>query len=88
MFAMVGGASAVDADVIPYGLVAETELRCAGSIWWGSGARGETLSIGQIKFLIAAQRYLFTVVNDFGTKQSHCAKEIEFGSMHFCAAPA
>ena len=70
MFAMVGGASAVDADVIPYGLVAGNRASLRGINLVGLRRAGrDTFSIGQIKFLIAAQRYLFTVVNDFGTSR-------------------
>ena len=66
-FAMVGGASAVDGDVIPYGLVAGNRATLRGVNLVGLRRAGRSVfSLGQIKFLMAAQRYLFPAVHGCG----------------------
>jgi UDP-N-acetylglucosamine acyltransferase len=63
-FAMVGGASAVDGDVIPYGLVAGNRATLRGVNLVGLRRAGRSMfTLEQIKFLMAAQRYLFPAVS-------------------------
>lgn len=57
-FAMVGGAAAVDGDVIPYGLASGNRAYLRGINLIGL-RRSRKFTLNQVKFLIAAQRYLF-----------------------------
>ena len=58
------GASAVDGDVIPYGLVAGNRATLRGVNLVGLRRDGRSMfTLEQIKFLMAAQRYLFPAVS-------------------------